>query len=83
MCDSVVATGGRTRSGLTVSGKNRDRKAGECQLFVLFGLSSSSTLQLGGLYSHFGPSGAETYRVMGHSPWCFLGEGGEHGGSTG
>lgn len=77
MCDSMVAVGANTASGTTLFAKNSDRHAGECQPFV----------QMPAAYHPRGatvrcthttiPQVAETYRVMGHSPWWVWGF--EHG----
>ncbi len=77
MCDSVVAVGAETASGRTLFAKNSDRKSFECQPFVQHAEA-------------WHPPGArvccthreirqvaETYRVMGHSPWWVWGF--EHG----
>jgi secernin len=77
MCDSVVATGQHTQSGLTLFGKNSDRKAGECQPFVQFAAARhppGAELRCTHLSIAQVP---ETYRVMGHSPWWVWGF--EHG----
>lgn len=77
MCDSVVATGPHTASGLTLFGKNSDRKAGECQPFVQFSQAQhppGSDVRC----THISiPQVRETFRVMGHSPWWVWGF--EHG----
>ena len=77
MCDSLVAVGSNTTDGATLFAKNSDRHAGECQPFV----------QLPAAFHPRGaqvrcthvtiPQVAETYRVMGHSPWWVWGF--EHG----
>ena len=77
MCDSVVATGPHTVSGATLFGKNSDRKEGECQPFVQH---AAAYHPRGGRVrcTHIEiPQVAETYRVMGHSPWWVWGF--EHG----
>ncbi len=77
MCDSVVAVAGETASGVTLFGTNSDRKAGECQPFVQFSEANhppGSRVRC----THIEiPQVAETYRVMGHSPWWAWGF--EHG----
>jgi secernin len=77
MCDSVVVTGAHTASGATLFGKNSDRKEGECQPFV----QHAAALHPRGARvrcTHLEiPQVAETYRVMGHSPWWVWGF--EHG----
>ncbi len=77
MCDSLVAVGPNTTDCATLFAKNSDRHAGECQPFV----------QLPAAFHPHGadvrcthitiPQVAETYRVMGHSPWWVWGF--EHG----
>ncbi len=77
MCDSLVAVGPMAADGITVFAKNSDRKVGECQPFVQVpgaihppGASVCCThIEI--------PQVAETYRVMGHSPWWVWGF--EHG----
>ncbi len=77
MCDSVVAVGAETRSGATLYAKNSDRMAGECQPFLQIPEARhppGATLRC----THIEiPQVAETYRVMGHSPWWVWGF--EHG----
>jgi secernin len=77
MCDSVVAVGAQTRAGLTLYAKNSDRMAGECQPFLQIPEARhppGATLRC----THIEiPQVAETYRVMGHSPWWVWGF--EHG----
>ena len=73
MCDSLVAVGSLSANDTTVFAKNSDRHDGECQALIQ-------------LPSAFHPRGAqvrcthvtipqvaETYRVMGHSPWWVWG----------
>ena len=77
MCDSVVASGPHTSSGVTLFGKNSDRKQGECQPFVQFPdavYARGAELRCSYLTI---PQVGETYRVMGHSPWWVWGF--EHG----
>ncbi|MEM7410427.1 MAG: C69 family dipeptidase [Myxococcota bacterium] len=77
MCDSVVALGVETRRGHTLFAKNSDREGEECQPFVQHPAAHhapGSTL----LCTHIEiPQVAETYAVMGHSPWWVWGL--EHG----
>jgi dipeptidase len=77
MCDCLVAVGPATADGVTVFAKNSDRKALECQPFLQFPASRhppGSTVRC----THVEiPQVAETYRVMGHSPWWVYGF--EHG----
>jgi secernin len=77
MCDSVVAVGSETASGVTLFGKNSDRKGAECQPLVQLSEAHHpprSTVQC----THIEiPQVAETYRVLGHSPWWVWGF--EHG----
>ena len=77
MCDSMIATGAHTLSGATLFAKNSDRELGECQPFVQF---PGALHPRGALVqcTHISiPQVAETYRVMGHSPWWVWGF--EHG----
>jgi len=77
MCDSVVAVGAETAAGLTLFGKNSDRRADEAQLFVQF-VEASHPPQAQTQCTHIViPQVPETYRVMGHSPWWVWGF--EHG----
>jgi secernin len=77
MCDCLVAVGAATADGVTVFAKNSDRKALECQPFLQFPGAMhppGSTVRC----THVEiPQVAETYRVMGHSPWWVYGF--EHG----
>ncbi len=77
MCDSLVALGAETPGGFTLFGKNSDRKDGECQPFLQFPAAAyppGAKLRC----THIEiPQVAETYRVMGHSPWWVWGF--EHG----
>jgi dipeptidase len=77
MCDSLVATAVETAAGVALFAKNSDRKAEECQPFLQFPEASHpprATLRA----THVAiPQVAETYRVMGHSPWWVWGF--EHG----
>ena len=77
MCDSLVAVGSQTAAGATLYAKNSDRKAGECQPFLHFPeawFPAGATVRC----THIEiPQVAETYRVMGHSPWWLWGF--EHG----
>jgi dipeptidase len=77
MCDSAVALGGETLGGITLFAKNSDRRGGEAQPFLQFpaarhpanGRVRCTHVEI--------PQVAETYRVMGHSPWWVWGF--EHG----
>ncbi|HEY8153747.1 MAG TPA: C69 family dipeptidase [Myxococcota bacterium] len=77
MCDSLVAAAAETTAGITLFAKNSDRKSSECQTFLQFPEASHpprSTVRA----THIEiPQVAETYRVMGHSPWWVWGF--EHG----
>jgi dipeptidase len=73
MCDSVVALGQHTAQGVTLYAKNSDRSIGECQPFAqhpgAFHPRGATTR-----CTHVKiPQVAETYRVMGHSPWWVWG----------
>jgi secernin len=77
MCDSVVAVGDPTAAGETLFATNSDRRADECQPFVQFSEAShppEAMLSCTHIAIH---QVAETYRVMGHSPWWAWGF--EHG----
>ena len=73
----MVVTGARSRTGATLFAKNSDRKLGECQPLLQF----AAALHRRGedvRCTHIAiPQVAETYRVMGHSPWWVWGF--EHG----
>jgi secernin len=77
MCDSLVAVGPNTVDGTTMFAKNSDRHAGECQPL----LQCPAAFHPRGAEvrcTHVAiPQVAETYRVMGHSPWWVWGF--EHG----
>jgi dipeptidase len=77
MCDSLVATGGWTRAGTTLFAKNSDRKKGECQPLLQFAAAVHPRGADVRCTHVVIPQVAETYRVMGHSPWW--GWGFEHG----
>src|SRR3990172_4530446 len=77
MCASLVAVGAETAAGVTLFAKNSDRKSGECQPLVQFPETMHpprSVLRC--TYVEI-PQVAETYRVMGHSPFWLWGF--EHG----
>jgi secernin len=77
MCDSIVAVGGATALGITLYAKNSDRKAGECQpLLQLPEAAHPPGAMLRCTHLEI-PQVAESYRVMGHSPWWVWGF--EHG----
>jgi dipeptidase len=77
MCDSLVAVGSETAAGGTLYAKNSDRKRGECQPLLQFPEAAyppGAVLRC----THVEiPQVAESYRVMGHSPWWVWGF--EHG----
>ena len=77
MCDCLVATAPETRDGTALFAKNSDRHAHECQPFT----QSPSSFHAPGSTvrcTHVEiPQVAETYAVMGHSPWWAWGF--EHG----
>ncbi len=77
MCDSVVAVGSETSAGMTLYGKNSDRTSGECQTFLQFSEASHSPGAKVRCTHIEIRQVAETYRVMGHSPWWVWGF--EHG----
>ena len=77
MCDSVVALPGQTSGGATLFAKNSDRKPDESQPFVqLAAAHHPPSARLRCTHVEI-PQVAETYRVMGHSPWWVWGF--EHG----
>jgi secernin len=73
MCDSAVVTAPYTLEGTTLFAKNSDRHADECQPFVRFPAAfhpRGATIRC----THISiPQVAESYRVMGHSPWWVWG----------
>lgn len=77
MCDCLVATAPETLDGTALFAKNSDRHAHECQPF----LQSPGSFHAPGSTvrcTHVEiPQVAETYAVMGHSPWWVWGF--EHG----
>ncbi|HEY8493087.1 MAG TPA: C69 family dipeptidase [Myxococcota bacterium] len=77
MCDCLVAVGSETADGVALFAKNSDRHAHECQPFVQAPgafHAPGSTVRC----THIEiPQVAETYAVMGHSPWWCWGF--EHG----
>jgi dipeptidase len=77
MCDSAVALGGETLGGITLFAKNSDRRGGEAQPFVQFPASRHPANARVRCTHVDIPQVAETYRVMGHSPWWVWGF--EHG----
>jgi secernin len=77
MCDSVVAVGDETASGTTLFAKNSDRKSLECQPLLQFAEASHSPRSTVRCTHIAIPQVAETYRVLGHSPWWVWGF--EHG----
>jgi dipeptidase len=77
MCDSIVAVGAQTAGGLTLFGKNSDRKRDECQPFVQETAAHHPPRARVRCTHVEIPQVAETYRTMGHSPWWVWGY--EHG----
>ena len=73
MCDSLVATGAWTRTGTTIFAKNSDRKPRECQPLQQFPMATHAQGARVGCTHIAIPQVAETYRVMGHSPWWVWG----------
>ena len=77
MCDALVALGAETAAGVTLFGKNSDRKDRECQpLLQLSEASHPSRAKVRCTHIEI-PQVAESYRVLGHSPWWVWGF--EHG----
>ena len=77
MCDSVVAAGPHTSSGEMLFAKNSDRRFDECQPFVQVPGALHPRGSMVACTHLSIPQVAETYRVMGHSPWWIWGF--EHG----
>jgi len=77
MSDSVVAVGDQTVGGVTLFAKNSDRRASECQPFVQFSEANHPPEAMLNCTHIVITQVAETYRVMGHSPWWAWGF--EHG----
>lgn len=77
MCDSVVIASGSTTSGGSLFAKNSDRHAGECQPFVQHPAVRYPRAAEVRCTHIVIPQVAESYRVMGHSPWWVWGF--EHG----
>jgi secernin len=77
MCDAAVATGAHSASGRALFAKNSDRKEGECQPFVQHPAAFHPRGATVGCTHIAIPEVAETYGVMGHSPWWVWGF--EHG----
>ena len=69
MCDCVVAVGDQTASGVTLFAKNSDRRGDECQPFVQFPEANHPPEAVLSCTHIAIPQVAESYRVMGHSPW--------------
>src|SRR3990172_9546403 len=73
MCDCLVAAPPETRDGTALFAKNSDRHQHECQPFAQFPgafHAPGSTTRCTHLEI---PQVAETYAVMGHSPWWVWG----------
>jgi len=77
MCDALVALGAETASGVTLFGKNSDRKQGEGQPLLQFSEASHPSRAKVRCTHVAIPQVAESYRVLGHSPWWVWGF--EHG----
>ena len=77
MCDSVALAPTRSASRTTLFAKNSDRKQGECQPFVQYPAAFHPRQSVVGCTHVVIQQVAETYRVMGHSPWWVWGF--EHG----
>ena len=73
MCDSIVAAPSQTADGRALYGKNSDRSGGECQPFVQFP-AAFHPREARVRCTHVEiPQVAETFAVMGHSPWWVWG----------
>jgi len=77
MCDSVVALASENAAGHTLFAKNSDRKADEAQPFVQLPAVHHAPGSVVRATHVEIPQVAETYAVMGHSPWWVWGF--EHG----
>jgi secernin len=77
MCDVLVAVGAEAAAGVTLFGKNSDRKVGECQPLLQLAEASHPPNAMVRCTHIDIPQVAETYRVLGHSPWWVWGF--EHG----
>ena len=77
MCDALVVAPARSASGRTIFAKNSDRKVGEAQPFLQFPEAFHPPGAEVRCTHVTIPQVAETYRVMGHSPWWVWGF--EHG----
>ena len=73
MCDCIVAVADQTRLGATIFGKNSDRSEHECQLFAQFPAAFHAPGSSARCTHIEIPQVAETYAVMGHSPWWVWG----------
>jgi secernin len=73
MCDSLVAAAAETADGVALFAKNSDRKPGECQSFLQFPETMHPPRSVARCTYVQIPQVAETYRVMGHSPWWVWG----------
>ncbi len=77
MCDCLVASGVQARGGVTVFAKNSDRPEHECQPFVQHAAACHAPGSRVRCTHVEIAQVAETYAVMGHSPWWVWGF--EHG----
>jgi len=77
MCDTLVAVGAEARMGTTLLAKNSDRPPDECQRFLQFPAAFHAPGSSVRCTHREIPQVAETYAVMGHSPWWVWGF--EHG----
>jgi dipeptidase len=77
MCDCLVAVAPETRDGTTLFAKNSDRSERECQPFLQSPAAFHAPGSMAACTHVEIPQVAETYAVMGHSPWWVWGF--EHG----
>lgn len=77
MCDCLVAVGAEAATRATLFAKNSDRRDGECQRFLQTPAAAHPPGAVVRCTHLTIPQVAETYRVMGHSPWWVFGF--EHG----
>ena len=73
MSDSAVAVGAETRAGTTLFARNSDRRGDECQPFLQLPPAHHAPGSRVACTHIEIPEVAETYGVMGHSPWWVWG----------
>ena len=73
MSDSAVAVGAETRTNTTIFAHNSGRRGGECHPFVQFPAAHHAPGSRVTCTHVEIPQVAETYALMGHSPWWMWG----------